>query len=269
MSRMIRVLSIILLLTGSVFSAPNIVVSIAPIRALVSDLTQGVTAPKLLLKKTQSAHHSHLQPSQLTLLTQTDLIISVHPHFETSLAKALKNIDANKKITLNNDKTGNRHSWLDIASMKNLSHKIVKKLSQIDPNNRAIYQKNLTLTYKKLTQLEQQTQKKLAPYRNAEIAIFSTALMPFLNANQLKKPIVITHAHGDKLSIYKIRNAIKAMHGQQSQCLLSTIEIPKKRINALIEGLDINTASIDIMGFNQTYFQLINTISKQIAQCLK
>jgi len=56
--------------------------------------------------------------------------------------------------------------------------------------------------------------------------------------------------------------------------LLATNEIPKKRINTLTEGLNINTASIDIIGFDinpgaDHYFKLMQTVTQKTAQCLK
>jgi len=81
---MVRSLLIVLLLTTNIFAAPNIVVSIKPIHSIVSNITQGITTPKLLLKNNQSPHQFHLKPSQLSLIDQADLIVSIHPNFVVS-----------------------------------------------------------------------------------------------------------------------------------------------------------------------------------------
>ncbi|SFV88207.1 Zinc ABC transporter, periplasmic-binding protein ZnuA [hydrothermal vent metagenome] len=259
----------LILLSTNVLAAPNVVVSIKPIHSIVSNLTQGVTMPELLLKNQQSAHHFHLRPSQLSLINHADLIISLHPKFESGLEKALGNINADKQIIINSDIAHNEHSWLNIERMNSLSDEIVKKLIKIDPNNADIYQKNLRLMHQQLTQLKENNLKKFSAYRNTQITVFSTALMPLLSTNHLKNPIIVTKTHDDRLSIYKIRKAKRAMQIQKSQCLLSTIEISKKRIKTLTEGLNMHTASIDIIGFDQNYFQLMNAISNQVVQCLK
>jgi len=265
---------ILLLFTTPVFSAPNVVVSIKPIHAIVSHLMQGIATPTLLLKDNQSTHHFHLRPSQLSSINQADLIISIHPRFEAGLMKALSHIDSNKQIIINSDANHNNHSWLDIEKMQTLSKNIAEKLMKIDVSNTMKYQNNLQLTQQKLTQLKQTNRQKLTAYKNTHIAIFSNALAPFLSSNHLQKPIVVTQTHSDRVSIYKIRKAKQAMQSQQTQCLLSTIEIPNKRITTLTEGLNINTASVDIIGFDikqgtQHYEQLINTITNQVVQCLK
>lgn len=264
----------LMLLSSNIFAAPNVVVSIKPIHSIVSNLMQDVGVPTLLLKGSQSAHNFHLRPSQLSLINRADLIISIHSKFETGLAKTLANLDVNKQIVMNSNTTYNNHSWLNISHMQALSQRITKKLGQIDPRNIKTYQKNLQLIQQKLAQLKYENNQKLAAYRNTQIATFSNALLPFLNTNHLQNPIVITQTHGDRLSIYKAGNAKQQMKKQQVQCLLSTIEIPKKRIAILAEGLSVNTASVDIIGFNinqgiQQYFQLMNTITNQVMQCLK
>lgn len=269
-----KILLITFLLTTNAFASLNIVVSIKPLHSIVSNLTQGITTPKLLLEKNQSAHHSHLQPSQLSMITHANLIISMHPEFEAGLAKALSNIDKDKQIVVNDDVTEHRHSWLNVSSMEKLSVVIAKKLMKIDTNNKVIYQKNLQRLQKKLAQLKIQNQKALSVYKNQDVATFSTALTPFLKSNGLKNSIVVTSGHNDRLSIYKIRNARKAMKKQQTACLLNTIEIPNKHIKTLTESLTINTRSIDVIGFGiahniQQYFQLMRVISNQVVQCLK
>ena len=73
-------------------STPNIVVSIKPIHSITSALMEGVSRPKLLLESNDSAHTFHLKPSQLNLLTNADLVITIGDSFETGLKKTLGNI---------------------------------------------------------------------------------------------------------------------------------------------------------------------------------
>ena len=85
---------------------------------------------------------------------------------------------------------------------------------------------------------------------------------------------MITCSHGDRLSIHKILKAKKTMQDKQTKCLLSTAEIPAKRIAVLTEGLDINTASIDIMGYQidngaTHYFDFMQNIANKVEQCLQ
>jgi zinc transport system substrate-binding protein len=76
-----RLIFIAILLSANALATPNIVVSIKPIHSIVSNITQGVTSPALLLESNQSAHHTHLKPSQLSLLDRAGLVVFIHPNF--------------------------------------------------------------------------------------------------------------------------------------------------------------------------------------------
>jgi len=269
----LRLFFIFFLLSVNSFASPNIVVSIKPIHSIVSHLTQGITTPSLLLENQQSAHHFHLKPSQLSLLNQADLVVSMHPDFETGLSKALSSIDSNKQFLVNGQ-VSNHHSWLDISLMQNFAKLLADKLNKIDKNNTAIYQNNLGKVDQKLEQLKHTIDQQLSKVKTAPIATFSNTFEYFIKSNHLRKSTTVTRSHGDRLSIQKILKAKQAMQAKQTKCLLSTIEIPSKRINVLIEGLDINTASIDIMGYQLNkgalhYFDLIHYITNKVEQCLQ
>ena len=90
----------------------------------------------------------------------------------------------------------------------------------------------------------------------------------------MQKSTAVTQSHGDRLSIQKILKAKQTMQAKKTKCLLSTTEIPSKRINVLIEGLNINTTNIDIMGYQLDkgalhYFDLIQHITNKVEQCLQ
>ena len=111
-------------------------------------------------------------------------------------------------------------------------------------------------------------------HKNKPIAIFSNAFDYFIDSNILTRSTLVTDYHGERLSIFKILKAKRIIKNTQTNCLLNTIEIPNKRISTLIEGLNINTASIDIIGFNirqgeHHYFELIRNIANKVDQCLQ
>ena len=82
-------------------STPNVVVSIKPIHSIVNTLMEGVSRPQLLLESSDSAHTFHLKPSQLKLLSNADLVITIGDGFETSLKKTLGNIKDGSRVIVN------------------------------------------------------------------------------------------------------------------------------------------------------------------------
>ena len=79
-------------------STPNVVVSIKPIHSIVTALMEGVSRPQLLLESSDSAHTFHLKPSQLNLLSNAELVITIGDGFETGLKKTLRNIKIGSHI---------------------------------------------------------------------------------------------------------------------------------------------------------------------------
>jgi zinc transport system substrate-binding protein len=261
-----RIIILLLLLNTHAIAVPKIVASIQPIFDIATALTQGVTTPVLLLKKQQSPHHFHLKPSQRILLAQADLTLYVHTDFETALAKLLKQIPADKQLSLNTAQH-NHHTWLSIGKMQAFSKKITQKLIKLDSNNKTIYQKNLRELSEKLTQLKHEVQTKLKPYAKQEVASFSKAFAHFLQENSLKNTTVVNKSHEARLSIFKILNAKKSIKKTQTKCLIATTETSKNHLRTLSEGLNIKTAQLDIR--IKPYFSIMQNIAVRIAQCLK
>ena len=269
-----RLIFIAFLFSANALATPNIVVSIKPIHSIVSNITQGVTSPALLLESNQSAHHTHLKPSQLSLLDRADLVVFIHPNFEAGLAKAFNNIDSDKKFIIDDENTTNHHSWLDTDNMQIFAKKLVEKLIQIDPINTKIYTRNIRKLNKDLEELKQNIKQRLLMHKNKPIAIFSNAFDYFIDSNNLTRSTLITDYHGERLSIFKTLKAKRIIKSTQTNCLLNTTEIPSKRIGTLTEGLNIKTASIDIIGFDikqgkHHYFELMGNIANKVDQCLQ
>lgn len=88
-------LAIVPLLTASPTRAdpPRVVVSIAPLHALVSGVMQGHGRPHLLLRGGASPHRYALRPSDARALQDADLVVWVGPMLETFLARSLADAD--------------------------------------------------------------------------------------------------------------------------------------------------------------------------------
>ena len=273
--------------TSQVIASPNIVVSIKPIHSIVSALTQGVSTPTLLLSGNQSAHHAHLKPSQISLLEKADLVVIVHPDFEEGLAKSIRNIQADKVLTVDQseDEQGhehehehagsvNHHSWLNIEDMQDFTQALSQRLIKIDPKNKAIYLANLDALKLKLDELQDTTQQQLSNYTNQPLITYNNAFEHFIENYKLKSVGSVSRQHGENLSIFKILKAKQIIKDEKVTCLLFTTETQHKRINTLTEGLKIKTADIDIIGFDikpgaDHYLKLIQDITHKAVQCLK
>jgi len=288
-------------------SIPNVVVSIKPIHSIVSALMEGTSRPQLLLESSDSAHTFHLKPSQLSLLSNADLVITIGDSFETGLKKTLGNIKDSSRVIvseindlnlydfryvdideINEDEkdehtdheeyekhTGlDLHLWLDIVNMQKTAQYISEKLIIIDPNNSNVYEANLIKIYSRLNKLKLELQQQLAPVRSEKFAIFSDTLQYFEKSFHFQKPVIITPYHGARLSIHRTLEARKKMKDLKIKCLLYGPENTSKKMNVLSEGLPIKALRIDILGAklnagSEQYFNLMKGLSSQLVKCLE
>jgi len=279
-------------------STPNVVVSIKPLHSIVSALMEGVSRPQLLLESSDSAHTFHLNPSQLNLLSNADLVITIGDGFETGLKKTLRNIKVGSHIIVSeinglhlfdfrnpdtNEMDKNEehehadndlHLWLDIDNMQKTAQYINEQLIKIDPNNRITYETNLVKIHSRLNKLKSELQQQIAPFRSERFAIFSDTLQYFEKSFQLQKPVIITPYHGARLSIHRTLEARKKMKDLKIKCLLYGPENTSKKVNVLSEGLSIKALRIDILGAklnagSDQYFNLMKGLSSQLVKCLE
>ena len=279
-------------------STPNVVVSIKPIHSIVSGLMEGVSRPQLLLESSDSAHTFHLKPSQLNLLSNADLVITIGDGFETGLKKTLRNIKVGSHIIVSEinglhlfyfrnpdtnevDKNeehehadNDLHLWLDIDNMQKTAQYINEQLIKIDPNNSNTYETNLVKIHSRLNKLKSELQQQIAPFRSERFAIFSDTLQYFEKSFQFQKPVIITPYHGARLSIHRTLEARKKMKDLKIKCLLYGPESTSKKVNVLSEGLPIKALRIDILGAklnagSDQYFNLMKGLSSQLVECLE
>lgn len=281
---MLRILLMAFLVSVNVLAEPNIVVSIKPIHSIVSNITQGVTTPKLLIQDNQSTHHFHLKPSQMLLLNQADLVVSVHPSIEESITKVLSNINHQNKLYMvehsapiheeHEHHHEDYHIWLDIDAVEKFSTRLSDKLISMDANNRLTYQANLLTFNQKLSALRTQIKQQLAPYQKNPMLTYSNAFKHFIRANGLNKLMTVVNNHEQKPSIKNILEARKTIRSENVQCLISDTKVAPKQVDVVVENLDVKHKSVDIIGFNHTqgnqhYFTLMQNIANIFEQCLK
>jgi len=278
-------------------STPNVVVSIKPIHSIVSALMEDVSRPYLLLKSSDSAHTFHLKPSQLKLLSNADLVITIGDSFETGLNKTLGNIKDGSHIVvseiegldiyqfrnidtnaMNEDDKDERndydlHLWLDIDNIIKTAYYLNEQLIKIDSNNSNTYETNLKRIHSRLNELKSELRQQLTPFSSERYAIFSDTLQYFEKSFHFQKPVIITPYHGARLSIHRTLEARKKMKDLKIKCLLYGPEKTSKKMNVLSEGLAIKVYSIDVIGAkldagSDQYFNLMEGLSSQLVECL-
>ena len=260
---------------------------------------EDVASPELLLNSNNSAHTFHLKPSQIKMIENADLVVTIGDEFEIGLRRAFQNFDESKRLEISrmaslkthkyradklyekdpqdtnqDDLRNDMHLWLDIDDMKKISKHINSLLIDIDPDNENKYNENLSSLMSKLDALQIEIEKQMLPFSSEIYATYSDTIQYFEKKYNLGRPIIVTPYHGARLSINRTLASKNTINDLDVSCLFYGTDVRKSQISVLSEGLDLKAYKIDILGqeFDQgpdQYFKFMQNITNQVTLCLK
>lgn len=250
---------------------PNVIVTIAPIHSLVTEIMEGVAKPYLLLKPGESPHTYSLRPSKVRLLHVADLIIWVSPNMESFLEKSLNIINAPKikLIDLPNLNLLNTdpHIWLDPDNAQVMVQAIASTLANIDSVHAQTYFNNANNLVIKIKALDEQLKLKLAPIQNLPYLVFHDAYKYFEHHYKLAAVGSIKLSPETRLSVkrvYKLRRQIKR---QNIRCIFSEPQFQSPLVRIITEDTSVKNGILDPLG-NGSYFDLLNNLTDSLTNCL-
>lgn len=165
------------------------------------------------------------------------------------------------------------HFWLDPENAKIIVHYIAHILSEYDPKNAAVYEKNEQRLSDKLDALIGEVQNTLAPIKGKEFIVFHDAYQYFENRFDIVASGSITINPDLPPSvgrIQEIRNKIKELG---AICVFSEPQFEPKIIRTVMEGTSAKTGVLDPLGASMTdgtelYFELIRGTAHSLKDCL-
>lgn len=165
------------------------------------------------------------------------------------------------------------HFWLDPVNAKAIVHEVAEALSEYDPKNAAIYEKNAHKIRAKLDALIAEVQQTVAPVRGKGFIVFHDAYQYFEKRFDIEASGSITVNPDVPPSvgrIQEIRNKIKKLG---AACVFSEPQFEPKIIKTVMEGTSAHTGVLDPLGASLTdgpdlYFELIRNMGKSLRDCL-
>jgi len=288
------ILLYLLILPAAYASAPDILVTLKPIHSLVSNLTKGITQPKLLIKGFQSPHDYSMRPSDRRLIKQSDIIIFTGPTIESfmpSIVGSLRNkqiIDLSKtpdlhtlptRLMLNksHEHTHSEHDghiWLSIQNAKHIIKYLHTQLITHDPDHENQYTENKETTINKLNNLNKKIHGQMKQISNHAFLMFHDAFQYFENEQGLKKAFFVTSTPEHKIGIRQVRNLRLKIKEQQISCVFYEPPQIPKILHTIIEDSPIKILALEPLGTNSKsgedlYFELLTNISQQLYNCLR
>ena len=306
---MLRILTVFLLLCVPVLqscqqetaSKPLVVSTIKPVQALVYAVAggdQGAIALHQLLPDGASPHHYALKPSDRRLLEQASAVFYVGEGLENFLSKSLSNLAPDTQRvalaqaqgiqhlharhqaeTTHDDghethKEGEDwHVWLNPVNAIAMTHQIAQVLSEIDPPNRELYQRNATLLVQQINASDERIKAQLAAVKTQPYLAFHDAWQHFDTHYELKFAGAVTldvsRLPGAR-HVQDIRNLITE---RQAVCLFQEPQFPPALVKTLAEGTDLRIGELDPLGMKiplnaDTYPALLQSAADSFTQCL-
>jgi len=209
--------SLLVLLVALVGSAPalakvHIVSTLQDFASISQSIGGDLVEADSLAKGYQDPHFVDAKPSFILKLSKADLLLAAGLELEIGYLPPLIDQSRNTKIhpgspgyldmsvgcdILERPTTqvtramgdvhpyGNPHYWTDPNNGRVIARAIAGKLSELDPPNRATYEKNLAAFEAKLAEKDKEWLAKMAPYANAKVITFHRSWPNFAKHFQL------------------------------------------------------------------------------------
>jgi zinc transport system substrate-binding protein len=165
------------------------------------------------------------------------------------------------------------HIWLDPENARAMVKDIAKHLSEADPENAGVYKANADALDRKLADLIQSTDEKLAPVKGRPYIVFHDGYhyfedrfgMPAAGAITLNPEVP---AGADRVA--EIHDIIKK---NQAACVFAEPQFEPKLIRVVLEGTQARSGTLDPLGADLEdgpglYFDLISNMADAMADCL-
>lgn len=190
---------------------PIVFVSIPPQKFFVERIAAGRVETQVLIAPGQSPHTYTPTPKQLARLSQAGLFFTIGIPFEDAVIKKIRGQNSALKIADmgNGVKRGaapehssehehghtgdmDAHIWLDPANALAMARNTADMLSEIDPGNKAAYQKNKDALIAELEALDKTLSHTLAPFKGQRFYVYHPAFGYFARAYGLEQAAVET-----------------------------------------------------------------------------
>ncbi|MEZ9566425.1 zinc ABC transporter substrate-binding protein ZnuA [Vibrio artabrorum] len=281
-----------LLLAPSVASANTILTSFKPIQMIVTELTQGVSEPEVLMNSNASPHDYALKPSDVKKVHSADMVIWFGPDLEAFLTKVIGSkenviqISSIPGIALrefghqdhdahegHHHGSHDPHFWLGIDQVKVAAKFISAKLMETDPDNAMAYQENLDSFLIALKEKEHSIRAQLSPVKDKGYYVFHDAYGYFEQEFELNNLGHFTVSPDRKPGAKSLIAIKKTLVRDKVQCVFAEPQFTPTVIESVTRGSNTKQGKLDPMGSNievksGSYFDFLQQVTDSYTSCL-
>ncbi|MBY7730841.1 zinc ABC transporter substrate-binding protein ZnuA [Vibrio bathopelagicus] len=281
-----------LLLAPSVASASTILTSFKPIQMIVTELTQGVSEPDVLMNSNASPHDYALKPSDVKKVHNADMLIWFGPDLEAFLTKVIGSKENVIKISDipgielrefgheehdahegHDHGSHDPHFWLGINQVEVAAKFISAKLIETDPDNAMAYQENLESFLINLKEKEQSIREQLAPVKDEGYYVFHDAYGYFEQEFELNNLGYFTVSPDRKPGAKSLIAIKKTLVRDNVQCVFAEPQFTPAVIESVTRGSNTKQGQLDPVGSqvevkSGSYFDFLQQLTDSYISCL-
>ena len=234
-----------------------------PVAFLAKAVAGELADVQCLLPQGRSPHDYSPRPQEISRAGKSRIFFTTGMAFENSASAPLVNrltvcdvtsgirrrhFDSNHKCAghhhhHHNDASLDPHIWLSCANAKAMAENICRALSETDPANTAVYQKNFQKIAAELDKTAANNKKLLEPYKGREFFVYHPAFGYFADeAKMLQRPVEINGREATAAQLAEIirdakNKGVKTIF-VQPQFNPKTAEVLAQKINGKAVALD-------------------------------
>lgn len=236
-----------LLLPAASYAEISVVTSIRPLFQITSAIMHGAGEPAILIGDEHSAHHFAFKPSHFRTLQQADLVIWIDRGFESGFQQLPDILSSNTRqlaliptLGLTKD---DGHIWYSPELLILISTEISRVLAALDPENQAIFRRNLVDFQQSVKGWRQEVRQIIAEQNQAFI-LDHEFLHHFEQAFDLEAFASIHDQHDQHGGIGSLQ-AIEDLLGENSvKCIVSNTGSVSRTARNLAEQFSLSIRPI-------------------------
>ncbi|MFV9838707.1 MAG: metal ABC transporter solute-binding protein, Zn/Mn family [Aaplasma endosymbiont of Hyalomma asiaticum] len=264
------------------YTVPKVAATTNPIHFLVSAVVHGVVEPTIPSVGVSCVHDCVLKPSDIAILNAADVVFYVDESMEPfirklestskKLVRLSDEVDLLQKRGLSskrNKYAKDLHIWLSPDNAKKITRKVSATLSEIDPENAHMYEKNALEFLKKIDLLVEDVRSILEPVKGVPYIVAHDAYQYFDRFFGLNFVASLNSKHTTVKEVAFAKNAAKE---QGVRCVFTDLSSERDDYTSL--GTQIKVLSLDPVGRQISplekdgYCTLMRSLAEGFRECL-
>lgn len=231
----------------------------------------------------QSPHQFTMSPADRRALGEADMLIWIGADFEIYLADFFGHT-SRSDITLNTLQLSgltlydvaadqlDAHLWLDTHNALKIAEAVAARLGQLDEANARHYLQNLARFRRSVENANREISELLQRSPGHNYVVFHNAYQYFEKQFGLQHQFALLEDPETEPGIREILRTRERIKVNRPDCLLHETTSSMELIDTLLDGHELKTVVVDLLGENLSagdgYIGLINNVAAKFSSCL-